>query len=633
MISSPSELRHRGVKGTQSATLRRARQLQQQQQQKRARSPYDEASASITQSTNQVIIIGGGLAGLSAAHAVLEHGGSVVLVDKCPFLGGNSTKATSGINGTPTQAQRDADVKDSQRLFEEDTNRSFHGGKDGPVHPLVRELTRLSAPSVDWLVHRFQLDLSVLGQLGGHSAPRTHRGKERFPGMTITYALLAELEKAAEQSPRTARIINRARVVRLIREGTGPVVGCVYEQNGKQYDLRGPVIIATGGYAADFSKDSLLAKYRPDLLDLSTTNGEHATGDGVKMASAVGAALCDMERVQVHPTGLVHPDEVKAKVKFLAAEALRGTGAIVLDGKGKRFMNELGRRDYCSAKMMENVGPFRLVLNSKCAAEMMWHCKHYEGRGLMKFYDSGSALAKAIGIKASELQREFNAYNKIAASKKDPFEKQFFKNTPYTLKDTFYVAVIEPVVHYTMGGVKVNELAEVIDESTARAVGGLYAVGEVMGGVHGVNRLGGNSLLDCVVYGRVAGEQVCRYMLSTYVVYPKFNQPPPIPTEQLDSTSHVAETGSFSIPKPATIPSRKYTIAEVAKHNKPEDCWIVVGGEVLDVTRFLPDHPGGKRAIMLFAGKDATNEFDMIHKRDVIRKYVPEAVIGHLALS
>ena len=588
---------------------------------------------------NQVIIIGGGLAGLSAAHAVLEHGGSVVLVDKCPFLGGNSTKATSGINGTPTQAQRDADVKDSQRLFEEDTNRSFHGGKDGPVHPLVRELTRLSAPSVDWLVHRFQLDLSVLGQLGGHSAPRTHRGKERFPGMTITYALLAELEKAAEQSPRTARIINRARVVRLIREGTGPVVGCVYEQNGKQYDLRGPVIIATGGYAADFSKDSLLAKYRPNLLGLSTTNGEHATGDGVKMASAVGAALCDMERVQVHPTGLVHPDEVKAKVKFLAAEALRGTGAIVLDGKGKRFMNELGRRDYCSAKMMENVGPFRLVLNSKCAAEMMWHCKHYEGRGLMKFYDSGSALAKAIGIKASELQREFNAYNKIAASKKDPFEKQFFKNTPYTLKDTFYVAVIEPVVHYTMGGVKVNELAEVIDESTARAVGGLYAVGEVMGGVHGVNRLGGNSLLDCVVYGRVAGEQVCRYMLSTYLgpqagnrlsviashLVPVAAQPPApatAPTPAVTTALPVA-------PKPRA-PLRKISLAEVAKHNKENDCWIVIGKQVLDLTKFLPDHPGGKKAVLLFAGKNATAEFDMLHKREVIEKYAPESIIGDL---
>jgi succinate dehydrogenase/fumarate reductase flavoprotein subunit len=116
----------------------------------------------------------------------------------------------------------------------------------------------------------------------------------------------------------------------------------------------GPVILATGGFAADFSPEGLLAKYRPDLLSLPTTNGEHATGDGIKMAESIGGALVDIKAVQVHPTGLVHPDEPDAKVKFLAAEALRGVGGLLLDANGKRFCDELGRRDYVSGEMMKN---------------------------------------------------------------------------------------------------------------------------------------------------------------------------------------------------------------------------------------------------------------------------------------
>ena len=138
-----------------------------------------------------------------------------------------------------------------------------------------------SGPDVDWLVDKFDLDMSLLARLGGHSAPRTHRGKERFPGMTITYALIQMVEKISERSD-LARIINKAKVKQLLTKA-GAVCGVIYEKKGKDFTEEGPVILATGGFGADFTDDSLLAKYRPDLLHLPTTNGDHTTGDGIKM--------------------------------------------------------------------------------------------------------------------------------------------------------------------------------------------------------------------------------------------------------------------------------------------------------------------------------------------------------------
>merc|ERR1719456_1641485 len=162
-----------------------------------------------------------------------------------------------------------------------------------------------SGPGVEWLIEKFDLDLSLVARLGGHSQPRTHRGAERFPGMTITYALMQRFEKIAETSDR-ARIVNKARVFNLLTGKTNKqVIGCEYEKAGMAYTEYGPVILCSGGFGAD----SLLAKYRPDLLHLPTTNGEHCTGDGIKMGESVGANSVDLEWVQVHPTGLVKPDD------------------------------------------------------------------------------------------------------------------------------------------------------------------------------------------------------------------------------------------------------------------------------------------------------------------------------------
>jgi len=291
----------------------------------------------------------------------------------------------------------------------------------------------------------------------------------------------------------------------------------------------------------------------------------------------------------------------------------------------------------------------------------------------MRHFKNGADLAKDMGITSQKLQAEFDKYNAICESKKDPFGKKFFQNAPYSLNDEFHVAIVTPVVHYTMGGLKINADSEVIG-SKGSPIPGLYCAGEVMGGVHGKNRLGGNSLLDCVAFGRVSGQSATRYLLHHHLKLVRTGasgrlaniaghlQGAPISIQVDQAAARVTvdiQLGGASAPvavaQPAAVsqtqaapaaaeapkkeeakaPAAKadatYTLADVAKHIKESDCWVVVNGEVLNVTSFLNDHPGGKKAIMLYAGKDASEEFNMLHKPDVVKKYAPECVIGKLA--
>merc|ERR1712227_1178023 len=240
--------------------------------------------------------------------------------------------------------------------------------------------------------------------------------------------------------------------------------------------------------------------------------------------------------------GLVHPEEPDAKVKFLAAEALRGVGGILLDMDGNRFCNELGRRDYVTGMMWKNKGltlgsttGFFLCLNGKSSKEIEWHCKHYKGRGLMKSYNNMSEFAKEYNIPLANIEKTFKSYNEIADKQaKDPdhgpyeaygggqswdtWGKKFFHNLPLDPNDSFHVAIVTPVIHYCMGGMKINKDAQAMGAGD-KVLEGLYATGEAAGGIHGNNRLGGNSLLDCVVYGRVSGRSAARYLTAQNIKY------------------------------------------------------------------------------------------------------------------
>ncbi|KAK5172352.1 Osmotic growth protein [Saxophila tyrrhenica] len=626
----------------------------------------------------RVIVVGAGLSGLSAAHTVYLAGGNVVLLDKNNFMGGNSTKATSGINGALTRTQVDTQIADSVKQFYDDTLKS---AREKARPDLIKVLTYKSAAAVEWLQDVFNLDLTLVSRLGGHSFPRTHRGHDaKFPGMAITYALMQRFEELAEQEPDRVTLVKKAKVSKVNMEGN-TATGVTYSFGGEEVSVEGPVVLATGGYAADFSETSLLKKHRPDTFDLSTTNGAHATGDGHKMLMNIGANGIDMESVQVHPTGLVDPKDPTAKTKFLAAEALRGEGGLLINNKGERFVDELQHRDFVSNEMWkqkeQGLWPIRLILNSKASNTLDFHTRHYSGRGLMKKM-TGKQLVEEIGCGEQALNKTFTAYNKYAkGEEKDPFDKKYFHNFPVEVNDDFHVAQMEPVLHFTMGGIEIDDKAQCLN-SEHKPFDGLFVCGELAGGVHGANRLGGSSLLGCVVYGRVAGESASKHLFQQVLnseggqaasragqisLHIDPSQPGKISVEWSNGagasssdassskstprqqgqtsagpvkaspadSSDPGKVTSANNPKKFEVPEKEISLEEVAKHNTKEDLWIAVKGIVMNVTDWVDEHPGGPQALYSHMGKDATEEFEMLHDDEVIPKYAPNIVIGRVA--
>jgi cytochrome b involved in lipid metabolism len=265
----------------------------------------------------------------------------------------------------------------------------------------------------------------------------------------------------------------------------------------------------------------------------------------------------------------------------------------------------------------------------------------------MRHFKSGADLAKEMGIPKSRLEQTFKEYNEYASGKKkDPFNKKFFQNHPFDINDEFHVALMEPVLHFTMGGVEINDEAQVLINDGQKALEGLWACGELAGGVHGSNRLGGSALLGCVVYGRVAGSGAANYLfqdllkhggpataasrLQQISLHIDPNTPGRITVDWSNGAgsstqSAQAPTSSDAAPEPVPakkakfeIPDKEITLSEIAKHNTKDDCWVAVNGMALNVTDFLENHPGGPKAILLYAGKDATEEFNMLHDKNVV---------------
>ncbi|RIB30892.1 hypothetical protein C2G38_2130938 [Gigaspora rosea] len=386
----------------------------------------------------------------------------------------------------------------------------------------------------DLIKEKFKLDLSLVSRLGGHSQPRAHRGKEMFPGMTITYALMEGIEEIVNNQPGSSR----RHLTKLCKE-------------------YGPVILATGGYAADFTENPLLKKYRPDIYNLLTTNIE---GDGHKMDISIGGKATHMEKVQVHPTGLVD-------LKTL------GCRWLLLNDEGKRFCDKLGHSDYVTGE----------IWKTKLSKEIEWHFKHYVRRGLIRKF-SDEALAKEIGISASQLKATFDDYTVttlLLTKRRILLARKFFHNVPITINDQFHVAFMSPVLHYIM----VRDMQE-------QVIPGLFASGEI---AVVFMMLTGSSLLGCVVYGRVAGDSASRYLfqnLSSATANCRLGQiarqlAPYQTIVSVDLTNQKAPVPEKKADAP-TRDKKEYTVEEVAKHNKENDCLVIVNDEVLNVTNFLP---------------------------------------------
>ncbi|EDK42840.1 conserved hypothetical protein [Lodderomyces elongisporus NRRL YB-4239] len=475
------------------------------------------------------VVVGSGLAGLTTTLELITHNHKVVLLEKTDRLGGNSAKASLGINGCPTIYQHNEDTVEA---FRDDTIKSGKGLSD---LKLVDVLTLLSKHAIEWLTQQNKVDLSLVAQLGGHSFARTHKGSGKLPpGFAIIQALSSRITELQTAEPNILTILKNSQLEKIIyNQPNLKVKGVQYKDaNGSMKTLETTnIVLATGGFVADSDQQaletSLLNKYRPDLLKFPTSNGEQTTGDGQKIAERdVNAALIHMDQIQIHPTGFINPKDVNCKWKFLCGEVMRGIGGILLSPTGERFVNELSTRDIVTEYTLDNceikrenelnlpVGSFAsvLVVSEDDATKAANHVGFYKHQGLLQqgtITDLLELLKKLdpenAKLTKDKLQTTLDEYNNAIVEGKDATLGRTVFGHVFTKQ--FFFGLTTPVLHFAMGGVKIDEHARVYDKKD-NIIEGLYAVGEVSGGLHGGNRLGGSSLLESVVFGKQASAHI-----------------------------------------------------------------------------------------------------------------------------
>ena len=437
------------------------------------------------ESSYDVVIIGAGGAGLSAAIAAKEAGASVVVFEKMAMPGGNTIRATGGINGAGTEYQARAGITDSPDLFFSDT---MTGGGNINDRALVRLLAEKSASSVAWL-SEMGADLSDVGLMGGASVRRTHRPTGGgMVGPEITKTLERQVIEV-----KGIPLVLQANVTNIIVQD-GRVTGVELRYNNRNHTVRAKaVILATGGFGAN---NDMAAALVPSLRGFATTNQPGATGEGISMAQGIGAALVDMEQIQTHPTHA--PD------REMITEAVRGNGAIMVNRAGRRFVDEMATRDVVSAAILAQEGASAFLLFDDSVRRSLAAIESYVRGGIVLEAPSPEELAALMGgVSGDTLAATVAAYNQAAASGRD---SEFARaNMPRSLSAApFYAIEVVPAIHHTMGGVKIDTEARVIS-TDGSAIPAFYAAGEVAGGIHGTNRLGGNALADIITFGRIAG--------------------------------------------------------------------------------------------------------------------------------
>ncbi|MBS1125913.1 MAG: flavocytochrome c [Nitrospirae bacterium] len=442
-----------------------------------------------------VVVIGAGAAGMTAAITAHDAGAKVIVLEKQPITGGNSMLAAGGMNAAETKYQKEKGIQDSVDLMFQDT---MKGGNNLNDPELVKILAKNSAGSVDWLAS-LGADLSNVGRMAGASVDRRHGPKG---GAAVGANIVDTLRRNAAERKIDVRV--NSKVVKILEDSTGKVTGVQVE--GKHRGLytinAKAVVLTSGGFSANPEK---VAYYRPEFKGMTTSNQPGATGDGLDLGAAAGGELKDMKEIQIHPT-------VSAGSKILITEAVRGNGAIVVNQEGKRFMNELTTRDKASAAILAQPGQMAYLVFDEGVRQSLKQIDGYFHLEMVKEGETPEALAAAIKVPPQALKATIDSYNQ-AFDKKDDAE---FKrpDMPRPLRTPKYYAIaIKPGIHYTMGGLKINTGTQVIAKD-GKPIEGFYAAGEVTGGVHGSNRLGGNSISETITFGRIAGDNAAKLAKS-----------------------------------------------------------------------------------------------------------------------
>lgn len=487
--------------------------------------------------TVDVVVVGAGGAGMTAAITATDAGKKVIVVESQPIAGGNSVRSTGGMNAakTPyqdknefkeaagvektlaTAAEKFADnatitalaatVKsqwdayqanpqgyfDSVELMELDT---LIGGKGKNNPELVKALAENSADAIEWLAS-IGAEVKNVGAFGGASVKRIHRPVNADGKVTAVGAYIVPILEKNLQDRNVQFLFDTTANEIIMKDGKAVGIKATGKDGNKVTINAKSVVIATGGFGANAE---MVEKYKPELKGFATTNAEGAQGQGIDMATAVGAATVDMDQIQIHPT--VHIEEDGNA--HLITEGLRGDGAILVNAEGKRFYDEVSTRDKVSAAIIAQPEKSAWLVVDQSMVDKSAVIAGYIKSGYTVTGATYEELAKAMGVDETTFVSTMNTWNQAVEAKSDAeFNRTSFAN-PLTTAP-YYAIKITPAVHHTMGGIAINPKAEVLNEK-GEAISGLFAAGEVTGGVHGANRLGGNAVADFTVFGRIAGQ-------------------------------------------------------------------------------------------------------------------------------
>lgn len=443
-----------------------------------------------------VIVVGAGGAGLSAAVTAAEAGANVIVVEKMNMPGGNTLISGGEMAAPGNWLQQEENIEDNVEQFYNDI---LKGGDNENDPELVRVLAENALPAAEWL----RDDIGVTFEdymlfFGGHSVKRS-----LVPLNASGVEIIEKLTRKAEELG--VVIHTNTPAVELIQKD-GRVTGVKAEYEGKEVEYTGEkgVILATGGFGSNLE---MRIANNPDMDEkILSTNTVGSTGDGIVMAEALGAQAVDMQYIQTYPTC----DPETGTLLYVGDVRLEGR-AILVNLEGKRFVEELERRDVISMAVTQQTGGVSYMFwdeASMVASQVnVKHEKEYNElleRGILVKADTVEEAAAHFGINAEELQKTIDRYNGYCeAGKDEEFNKRgdlvAFTDGPY------YIMKTTPAIHHTMGGLKINTDAQVLNTEN-QVIEGLYAAGEVTGDIHGTNRLGSDAIADIVVFGRIAGQ-------------------------------------------------------------------------------------------------------------------------------
>ena len=438
-----------------------------------------------------VVVVGAGGAGLTASVLATQQGQKVILLEKMPFVGGNSLRAEGGMNAAGTNLEKELGLDDSTvENFTEDTLRLGHYLADPE---LVRTLAENSSDAIEWLK---TVDASFTGvkATGGCEGRKYLHQPEG--GVAVGEYLVAKLKTQVEKLGIDVRVNTKATEILM---DNGQAVGVLAEDAEHTYTINAKsVVLTTGGFGANFE---LMASFDPSLANAVTTNHSGAQGDGIMMAQAIGADTVDMDQIQLHPT-VIQSDG------SLVSESFRSLGAIVVNTQGKRFVNDLAGRDVVSQAELKQPDGYCFIIFDQNLVDHLALSKRFIDGGYTISGKTYEELAKNMGLSVEAQQNFVNTMDTWNQSVANGLDEEFGRNNGMDddLSTAPYYAIkIAPGIHHTMGGIKINTSAEVID-TDGNVIPGLFAAGETTGGIHGGNRVGGNAVCDFIVFGRIAGQ-------------------------------------------------------------------------------------------------------------------------------